>query len=37
MPSGLSIEGLFGELKRLRMFGNIIESMRTDAFLYKVA
>jgi hypothetical protein len=25
------------KLKRLRVFGNIIESMRTDAFLYKVA
>jgi hypothetical protein len=24
-------------LKRLRVFGNIIESMRTDAFLYKAA
>jgi hypothetical protein len=25
------------KLKRLRVFGNIIESMRTDAFLYKTA
>jgi hypothetical protein len=25
------------KLKRLRVFGNIIESMRTDAFLYKAA
>jgi hypothetical protein len=25
------------KLNRLRVFGNIIESMRTDAFLYKTA
>jgi hypothetical protein len=25
------------KLKRLRVFGYIIESMRTDAFLYKIA
>jgi hypothetical protein len=25
------------KLKRLKVFGNIIESMRTDAFLYKTA
>jgi hypothetical protein len=25
------------KLKHLRVFGNIIESMRTDAFLYKIA
>jgi hypothetical protein len=25
------------KLKRLRVFGDIIESMRTDAFLYKTA
>jgi hypothetical protein len=25
------------KLKHMRVFGNIIESMRTDAFLYKIA
>jgi hypothetical protein len=28
---------VFTPIKRLRVFGNIIESMRTDAFLYKTA